>query len=166
MIQDASFSERIELGESCLILSTMQAPPNSPSSLSPDSDDERRRIFHSATDFQRSSSDSPPNPPVCQPGDGSANRKSSRILPDIKKISAVTRVIQLTGDGGSNGVVPRMWTPFVLRRRALFGFGFVFLLMIISLEIIFLFSNRNNGLATSDAGKHYLWTYGPTASEC
>ena len=102
---------------------------------------------------------------------------ASKLLSDIKKLPTIvrTRVLTTLSDDGApedvqdpdneeeGGPIPKMWTPLVLKRKVLLGFASVFLMMIIALEILFLFSNRNNGLATTDSGKHYLWTYGPTA---
>ena len=64
----------------------------------------------------------------------------------------------------SNGGIPRLWTPFILRREVLIPLTCLFVLVIIVLEVLFYLSNRHLGLSTSDASKHYLWTYGPTAS--
>lgn len=49
------------------------------------------------------------------------------------------------------------WRPPYLRRRVLGPF--ILILIIIALSQ---FSYRNDGLATSFPGLHYLWTYGPT----
>ncbi|KAK8038664.1 hypothetical protein PG993_007075 [Apiospora rasikravindrae] len=55
------------------------------------------------------------------------------------------------------------WRPFYLRRTVLLGFLAVFLGILIAIEILFFVSKKNNGIATCDPHKHYLWTYGPTA---
>ncbi|KAK2757300.1 hypothetical protein FQN54_004814 [Arachnomyces sp. PD_36] len=103
-------------------------------------------------------------PRPLKPRDRTTSFKPSQLLSEVKKSSAFTRVRQLTSsDDGSEEPLPQMWTPFVLRRRVLLGFAFLFLVMIIALEVILLYTNRNNGLTTSDPKKHYFWTYGPTA---
>ena len=55
------------------------------------------------------------------------------------------------------------WRPFYLRRRVLASFVLIFVLMLVAIEVLVVVSNRNDGLATSNPGQHYLWTYGPTA---
>jgi hypothetical protein len=64
-----------------------------------------------------------------------------------------------------DGVRPKMWTPFVLRRFTLIGAACVFAAILLALEILDLVANRNNGLSTTEDSKHYLWTYGPTAGK-
>ncbi|KAI0156556.1 hypothetical protein GGR57DRAFT_84884 [Xylariaceae sp. FL1272] len=55
------------------------------------------------------------------------------------------------------------WRPFWLRRTVLFGFVLVFLLVITTVQTLLAISNQYNGITTSSASNHYLWTYGPTA---
>ncbi|KIV94088.1 hypothetical protein PV10_05244 [Exophiala mesophila] len=55
------------------------------------------------------------------------------------------------------------WNPFFLRKWVLLCFALFFALVIASLQILYSVSRKNDGIATSDGGKHYLWTYGPTA---
>src|ERR1700729_3473977 len=55
------------------------------------------------------------------------------------------------------------WQPFFLSRTALCSFLLLFLSIIAALETLQFLSDRNHGIATSSSGKHYLWTYGPTA---
>lgn len=55
------------------------------------------------------------------------------------------------------------WDPWFLSWTVLAGFILLFLLMIMSLEVLAWYSRTHHGLATSDSRKHYLWTYGPTA---
>jgi Protein of unknown function (DUF3433) len=57
-----------------------------------------------------------------------------------------------------------MWTPLALRWTSLTAFGLAFAVILATLEILFYFSQRNNGLGQADAKYYYLWTYGPTAS--
>ncbi|KAI8947774.1 hypothetical protein F4801DRAFT_559592 [Xylaria longipes] len=55
------------------------------------------------------------------------------------------------------------WRPFYLRRFVLLGFISVFILIVVTIEVLLAVSNRDHGLATSTSAQHYLWTYGPTA---
>ncbi|KAI0517417.1 hypothetical protein F5B22DRAFT_124526 [Xylaria bambusicola] len=63
----------------------------------------------------------------------------------------------------SQNAATRRWRPIYLRRSVLFGFILVFILIIVTIEVLLSISNRNQGLATSTSAQHYLWTYGPTA---
>ena len=58
-----------------------------------------------------------------------------------------------------------LWTPFYLRRAILTCFLIIFAILIALLEMLNWLSRRNQGLATTDSSKHYLWTYGPTAGK-
>lgn len=51
---------------------------------------------------------------------------------------------------------------FYFSRLFLVGIATTFVLMIVVLELLNLFSKRNKGLAPVDERNHYLWTYGPT----
>ncbi|CCF41405.1 hypothetical protein CH063_00395 [Colletotrichum higginsianum] len=51
---------------------------------------------------------------------------------------------------------------FYFSRLFLVGIATTFVLMIVALELLNLFSKRNKGLAPVDERNHYLWTYGPT----
>ncbi|KAE8419170.1 hypothetical protein BDV36DRAFT_294426 [Aspergillus pseudocaelatus] len=55
------------------------------------------------------------------------------------------------------------WRPFYLRRRILFIFVIAFCGIIAVLEVLNHISQVNYGIASSVEGRHYLWTYGPTA---
>ncbi len=55
------------------------------------------------------------------------------------------------------------WRPFYLRRSVLAAFTLVFVLILIAIEVLLAFSNKNHGIATGNSNQHYLWTYGPTA---
>jgi len=44
-------------------------------------------------------------------------------------------------------------------------FAFCFAGCLAVLEVIYRISVRDDGLATVNRNQHYLWTYGPTASE-
>ncbi|KAI0198293.1 hypothetical protein F4808DRAFT_436497 [Astrocystis sublimbata] len=56
-----------------------------------------------------------------------------------------------------------MWRPFYLQLWGLFTFCVAFIVLIAALEILFVVSYQNQGLATVDKSFHYAWTYGPTA---
>jgi hypothetical protein len=61
--------------------------------------------------------------------------------------------------------VTTSWDPYFLSWTLRTGFILLFLLMIVSLEVLAWYSRTHNGLATSNSNKHYLWTYGPTAGK-
>lgn len=54
---------------------------------------------------------------------------------------------------------------FAPRRLILLGFSGMFVIMIISLEILNYLSHRYAGIATVEQKAHYLWIYAPTLSE-
>ncbi|KAF9895107.1 hypothetical protein FE257_000009 [Aspergillus nanangensis] len=56
-----------------------------------------------------------------------------------------------------------LWTPFVLRRTSIGLFLVTFVACIITLAVLYVYSDRHHGLASTDESLHYLWTYGPTA---
>jgi hypothetical protein len=69
-------------------------------------------------------------------------------------------------DGNSKKLRPDTgWRPIALRRRSIAAFVLVFCLMLAALEILNQYSVRHQGLVSTVQGRHYLWTYGPTASE-
>ncbi|EXJ62269.1 hypothetical protein A1O7_02702 [Cladophialophora yegresii CBS 114405] len=55
------------------------------------------------------------------------------------------------------------WDPFFLRSWVLIAFAVFFSAVIAALQVVYSFSQRNHGIATSSDDHHYLWTYGPTA---
>ncbi len=57
------------------------------------------------------------------------------------------------------------WIPISLYRRTLLAFATVFLTAIIALAVLFNYSNKHNGLVSSNQSLHYLWTFGPTAGK-
>ncbi|KAI0530112.1 hypothetical protein GGR58DRAFT_494607 [Xylaria digitata] len=63
----------------------------------------------------------------------------------------------------SSTEVSLSWRPLYLRRAVLLGFITVFILGIITIEILLAISNKYNGIGTSDVALSYLWTFGPTA---
>jgi hypothetical protein len=58
------------------------------------------------------------------------------------------------------------WLPLALRRESLVVFIVAFTILIVVLAVLFDYSNKHNGVASSRANLYYLWTYGPTAGEC
>lgn len=62
----------------------------------------------------------------------------------------------------NNPVNAKLFTPFYLRVWVFVAFALTFATMLIAVEIMWQFANRNHGLGTSTSRKHYLWTYGPT----
>ncbi|OJJ30791.1 hypothetical protein ASPWEDRAFT_43643, partial [Aspergillus wentii DTO 134E9] len=57
----------------------------------------------------------------------------------------------------------QMWTPIILHPLVLIAFATLFAIFLIVTEVLYHFSNKNQGLSTSDQKYHYLWTYAPTA---
>ncbi|CEJ60436.1 hypothetical protein PMG11_09010 [Penicillium brasilianum] len=55
------------------------------------------------------------------------------------------------------------WRPSYLRKRILALFVFAFAAIIAALEALYQTSEAQSGIAASTEGRHYLWTYGPTA---
>ncbi|OGM49207.1 hypothetical protein ABOM_004034 [Aspergillus bombycis] len=68
-------------------------------------------------------------------------------------------------EGSQDGVTSQSsgWRPFYLRRRILLTFVVIFCGIIAALEVLNRISQVNYGIASSVEGRHYLWTYGPTA---
>ncbi|KAK4167903.1 hypothetical protein QBC43DRAFT_254437 [Cladorrhinum sp. PSN259] len=56
------------------------------------------------------------------------------------------------------------WRPRYLRRGVLALFIVSCSLVLVSTQALLAISNRQQGLATTHASLHYLWTYGPTAT--
>jgi hypothetical protein len=61
------------------------------------------------------------------------------------------------------GTLHTGWQPLFMNPRVLLAFAVLFLIFFVSLQIIWSWSQGHQGIATSDDGKHYLWTFGPTA---
>jgi hypothetical protein len=55
------------------------------------------------------------------------------------------------------------WRPFILRRRILVAYIIVFVILFSVIETLYQVSQAHQGIATTENGKYYLWTYGPTA---
>jgi len=55
------------------------------------------------------------------------------------------------------------WRPAYLRRVVIVAFIIIFAIILVAVEVLFAFSDRNYGIGTGNPGQHYLWTYGPTA---
>jgi hypothetical protein len=56
--------------------------------------------------------------------------------------------------------------PWTLRRRSLLGLIAFLVALIVTLEVLYRFSNNNQGLVTAEQDASYLWKYLPTASKC
>lgn len=68
--------------------------------------------------------------------------------------------------GGHHHEVRRqMWVPPMLHSMTFVAFAFLFIVFIIVIEVLYVVSNRNEGLSSSQEKYHYLWTYGPTAGK-
>jgi hypothetical protein len=57
------------------------------------------------------------------------------------------------------------WRPSYLKIRTISAFIVAFLVLLVALEILFQYSRHNAGFVASTESRHYLWTYGPTASK-
>lgn len=55
--------------------------------------------------------------------------------------------------------------PFWTQRKVLVCFALYFIAVIAALEAILQLSNKHLGLSNVNINQHYLWVYGPTASE-
>lgn len=55
------------------------------------------------------------------------------------------------------------WKPFLLQRRTISAFLVIFVGMAISLESLFIISEKRQGLLATTPGLYYAWTYGPAA---
>ncbi|EKG21802.1 hypothetical protein MPH_00721 [Macrophomina phaseolina MS6] len=62
-----------------------------------------------------------------------------------------------------DGITYRLWSPFFLRKIFLFALIVLFMVIGITLGVLFSQSSRHNGLSTAKESYYYLWTYGPTA---
>ncbi|KAI0197942.1 hypothetical protein F4808DRAFT_452302 [Astrocystis sublimbata] len=96
-------------------------------------------------------------------------RKASQIYSSSWRASCSTLTRPFNANNmaksndGSGGTEDAPWHPSYLDWPVLAGFGIAFLVVAISCQVLLYYSNKNNGLATSYQGLHYLWTYGPTA---
>lgn len=61
------------------------------------------------------------------------------------------------------GYAKHGWRPRYLQQRVLLPSGLLCVSLIVAVELLFWFSERNRGLGNSRESLHYLWTYGPTA---
>ncbi|GME25425.1 uncharacterized protein LTHEOB_12324, partial [Neofusicoccum parvum] len=57
----------------------------------------------------------------------------------------------------------QLWRPFFLRKLFLFALIVLFILIGITLGVLYSQSRQHNGLSSAREGYYYLWTYGPTA---
>ncbi|KAI0857994.1 hypothetical protein F4860DRAFT_487910 [Xylaria cubensis] len=70
----------------------------------------------------------------------------------------------LQKEARSETKAPRPWRPFALQRYVLYGFCATLCFLIIGIEVIFIVSEKSQGLATTTSTNWlYLYVYGPTA---
>ena len=90
-------------------------------------------------------------------------------LADFRSSEPPPQYEPIRGNGDEGGAGPRIgplntgWQPPFLKPLVLLAFALLFLLIFVSLQIIWSWSQGHQGIATSDDSKHYLWTFGPTA---
>jgi hypothetical protein len=65
----------------------------------------------------------------------------------------------------SENSVRQLWVPFVLQSASILLFIGAFTISLICIIILFIISNRRNGIASVNSKYYYLWTYGPTAGK-
>ena len=56
-----------------------------------------------------------------------------------------------------------MWNTKWLHRATLWGFCSLFAAILLTLILLYHFSQTNRGLSTQEQSRHFAWTYGPTA---
>ena len=87
----------------------------------------------------------------------------------VSSVKAPTIIAEICNQGAKpesgGGEERSMWNPFWLWRTTLIGFILVFVLLVIALIILYLFSNLHHGLSTQIPRNYYSWTYVPTAGE-
>ena len=57
----------------------------------------------------------------------------------------------------------KLWNPIWLHWMTLCGFVIIFIMLGLTVVILYIVSERNHGLSTQKSSNHYSWTYGPTA---
>lgn len=62
------------------------------------------------------------------------------------------------------GIVP-IWQPYWLRKMPLICFFALFFCITITLPVLLVLSQRNNGIVRTRQGLEYLWRFGPTGSK-
>ena len=76
----------------------------------------------------------------------------------------VDSVTQLVTNNAASAHLELPWRPKYLRRSVITGFLALFILVFITIEILWAISNQSYGIAGEyDNSRQYLWTYGPTA---
>jgi hypothetical protein len=99
------------------------------------------------------------NPKQHPPG---SLKENSKGHPD----SYTERNLSVSDDNsGCTTDATHAWLPLALRRESLVVFIVAFTILIVVLAVLFDYSNKHNGVASSRANLYYLWTYGPTAGE-
>lgn len=93
------------------------------------------------------------------------DRRGIRAIPAACRQSyrSVSRVTASKKSQASHAPGQGMWTPEILQKRWLFSMAAFFCMIIVTLGILGIVSNRNNGLCNVETRLHYLWTYTPTA---
>ena len=78
-----------------------------------------------------------------------------------------SRVVQLAKprpQGSSDNYPTRqMWTPIWLKKRTLVAFVVLYIVLLLSVILLWHFSRDKDGFAPRISTNHYTWTYGPTA---
>lgn len=103
------------------------------------------------------------DPPMRSSGlildDGEHERMSKKH--NIVTSSELSRDVQYLSHG--SGKIDTGYNPLFTRKWILICFAILWLLIFVSLQIIYSVSQGQNGLATTTLSLRYVWTYGPTA---
>lgn len=83
------------------------------------------------------------------------------ISPDAALIFSPDIPTSISGKEGRR--LNTHWDPPCLRRWVVIAFVVFYVAVIVAVQVIYSVSVNNNGIATTQSGRHYLWTYGPTA---
>ena len=86
--------------------------------------------------------------PVSDHQDGTSRKSSIRELGAEKHV-------------GVNAL--KLWNPIWLHWMTLCGLVIIFIMLGLTVIILYVVSERNHGLSTQKSSNHYSWTYGPTA---
>jgi len=91
------------------------------------------------------------------------NRKSKSTSIENVPLNGLTPANSVADKDNEPIQRTELWTPFFLSKLAFVEFGFSFVAVAVVLGLLYAYSERNQGLATTGESMHYLWTYGPTA---
>ena len=108
--------------------------------------------------------DHTPDLPIGQHDIGDAC-KTSVVIPTVPYNDTKIDSIDNNSHESSANATRLMHQWWTRSWKAPSAFIVTFLAMLVALEIIYRFSEKDLGLATSIMNRHYLWTYGPTAGE-